>query len=162
MSNDGRAFFYTPDALVPQDSNKLHDVYEYVGGRPQLITTGTSAADTQNTGNQVRLTGLAGVSVDGVNVFFSTFSTLVGQDEIGPFVKYYDARTGGGFPFHASGAPCEAADECHGAGSPPPPAPQIGSVGEVGAGGNWPTKKVKRHHKKSRRHRRGHAGHGQR
>ena len=49
MSNDGRAFFYTPDALVPQDTNNLHDVYEYVEGRPQLISSGTSAQDTQQT-----------------------------------------------------------------------------------------------------------------
>ena len=40
MSNDGRTFFYTIDALVPKDTNNLRDVYEYVDGRPQLITTG--------------------------------------------------------------------------------------------------------------------------
>ncbi len=31
MSNDGRTFFSTKDALVPFDTNGLRDVYEYVG-----------------------------------------------------------------------------------------------------------------------------------
>ena len=47
MANDGRAFFATSDALVPQDTNGAVDVYEYVDGRPQLITTGTAASDAQ-------------------------------------------------------------------------------------------------------------------
>ena len=34
MTNDGRAFFSTDDALVPHDTNELEDVYEYVDGRP--------------------------------------------------------------------------------------------------------------------------------
>ncbi len=29
MSNSGRLFFDSPDALVPQDINGLEDVYEY-------------------------------------------------------------------------------------------------------------------------------------
>ena len=41
MTNDGRAFFATDDALVHGDTNEAQDVYEYVDGRPQLITTGT-------------------------------------------------------------------------------------------------------------------------
>ena len=80
MANDGRTFFYTNDALVPQDTNELHDVYEFVEGRPQLITTGTGASDTRTTPNQERLAGLVGVSANGVNVYFSTYETLVKQD----------------------------------------------------------------------------------
>ena len=153
MSDDGRTFFYTPDALVSKDTNELHDVYEYVEGRPQLITAGTGSEDTQSTGNQERTVGLAGVSDDGVNVFFSTFDTLVGQDENGKYAKYYDARTDGGFPFQPPPLPCEAADECHGAGSSPPASPKLGSTAELGPGGNWPTNKNgsshhKKHHKK--------------
>ena len=45
MTNDGRAFFTTDDALVHGDTNEAQDVYEYVDGRPQLITPGTG--DTQ-------------------------------------------------------------------------------------------------------------------
>ncbi len=136
MSNDGRTFFYTPDALVPQDTNELHDVYEFVDGRAQLISTGIGAEDAQTTPNQYRQAGLQGVSADGVNVYFSTFNTLVPQDHNGQFLKFYDARTDGGFPYTPPPAPCAAADECHGAGSSPPPPPPIVSEASSGSGGN--------------------------
>ena len=41
MTNDGRTFFTTEEALVHGDTNHAEDVYEYVDGRPQLITPGT-------------------------------------------------------------------------------------------------------------------------
>ena len=40
-----------------------------------------------------------GVSPNGVDVYFATFDTLVPQDLNGAFLKFYDARTGGGFEF---------------------------------------------------------------
>ncbi len=138
LTNDGRTFFFTPDALVAQDTNHLHDVYEYVEGRPQLITTGVGSEDAQVTPNQVRPAGLAGASADGVNVYFSTYETLVGQDHNGAFLKFYDARTDGGFPFVPLPAPCAAADECHGAGSVAPTIPAISSNGAPGPSANFP------------------------
>ena len=33
MTNDGRTFFSTSDALVPRDTDGLRDIYEYVEGR---------------------------------------------------------------------------------------------------------------------------------
>ena len=98
MTNNGRAFFTTKDALVPQDTNQNADVYEYTEGRPQLITPGTGP------GNEVfgfvgaeTYPGLVSVSPDGTDVYFSTFDVLVGQDENGDNLKLYDARTDGGF-----------------------------------------------------------------
>ena len=41
MTDDGRTFFTTEDPLVHVDTNGAQDVYEYVEGRPQLITKGT-------------------------------------------------------------------------------------------------------------------------
>ena len=41
LTNDGRTFFSTEESLVPNDTNQGQDVYEYVEGRPQLITPGT-------------------------------------------------------------------------------------------------------------------------
>ncbi len=41
MTDDGRVFFSTADPLVPQDTDGIRDVYEYVEGRPQLISSGT-------------------------------------------------------------------------------------------------------------------------
>jgi hypothetical protein len=168
MSDDGRTFFYSPDPLTAKDTNKLHDVYEYTEGRPQLITTGTSGIDTQTSLFGSREAGLEGVDATGQDVYFSTFDTIVGQDENGQFLKFYDARVGGGFPFVAPPAPCAAADECHGAGSlPPNPAPIV-SGQDLGKGGNAApqrTHKKKRHgRKRHARHRHGsrNRGHGRR
>ena len=125
MTDDGRVFFYTLDALVPRDTNQKHDVYEYVDGRPQLITTGTGSQDASvvkfaadSSSATAREAGFSGVTADGEDVYFSTYNTLIGQDENGNFLKFYDARTDGGFPFVPPPAPCQAADECHGPGSP--------------------------------------------
>lgn len=137
LANDGRTFFYTQDALVPKDTNKLGDVYEYVEGRPQLITTGTGSHDkTFNQSGKVRSrAGLAAVSADGTNVYFDTYETLVPEDENGEFLKFYDARTGGGFPAEAPRQPCVAADECHNTTSAPPsPSGIVSNGGGTGSG----------------------------
>ena len=134
MTYDGRAFFSTTDSLVPADANGIIDVYEFVDGRPQLISTGTG----DNAGNEFQPTGLAGVSADGIDVFFSTYETLVGQDENGAQLKFYDARTNGGFPFDKPPAPCEAADECHGDDSSAPATLRRSArPRDLGNGGNF-------------------------
>lgn len=143
MADDGRTFFSTEESLVPQDANgDIMDTYEYVGGRPQLITSGQGSRDFTG-GSQIisvealpELVGLEHVSRDGNDVFFSTFESLVTQDENGQFVKFYDARTNGGFPDDPKLGPCEAADECHGTDSVPPVAPVIGTAASLGQGGN--------------------------
>jgi hypothetical protein len=145
MSDDGRTFFSTGDALVPPDTDRRIDIYEHVDGRPQLISSGTTS---RNSGSmQFVPIGLDGVSADGVNVYFSTTDTLVGQDRNGPFMKFYDARTGGGFAFVPPSAPCAAADECHGPGSTPPAQSQIGTAANLGAAGNAHTKAQRKRHK---------------
>jgi hypothetical protein len=161
MSNDGRTFFSTGDSLVPRDTDGLRDVYEYVEGRAQLISSGTSSKEATRAllgiNNGLFVAGLVGVSTDGANVFFSTYDTLVPQDRNGGFLKFYDARTDGGFPFIAPPAPCEAADECVGNDSLPPAVPrstsgaELGSRGNVSSpvGGHHPRTK-KRHHPKRR------------
>jgi hypothetical protein len=153
MTEDGRAFFSTEDALVPRDANGIRDVYEYVGGRAQLITTGTG--DTEGAGGFDTTIGLVGVSADGTDAFVSTYETLVAQDENGPFLKFYDARVNGGFPFNKPPAPCAAADECHGEGSSSPVVPTIGTGAGLGAGGNVteaaPRKQAKRRRAHCRR-----------
>jgi hypothetical protein len=158
MTDDGRTFFSTSDALAQQDTNALRDVYEYVDGRPQLISSGTANIDERSGRN---VAGLAGVSANGVDVYFSTFDTLVPQDHNGPFYKFYDARTNGGFLFDPPAAPCEAADECHGESSSQPTAPPVVSDEALGNGGNLPNPAAtpKRHlkkHRKARRHHRRH------
>jgi WD40 repeat protein len=131
MSHDGRTFFATRDSLVPQDANGIRDVYEFVESRPQLISSGTGESE----GNEFQPTGLIGVSADGTDVYFSTYEILVPQDENGKLLKFYDARTAGGFPFQVPALPCEAADECHGPDSSAPAPPQIGTGANL-PGGN--------------------------
>jgi hypothetical protein len=168
MTDDGRIAFSTADALVPADTNRTIDVYEFVNNRPQLITAGT--------GSRVLLnanlfypgldTGFEGFSADGTDLYFSTFDTLVPQDRNGNFVKFYDARANGGFPFVPGLLPCTAADECHGDNSPSPAQTPVATGAGLGGGGNASgagkkprhkaTRHRKRHHK--RKHGRPHRG----
>ncbi len=129
ITDDGRVFFDTTEPLDPRDTNsgpdvlREHagsDVYEFVEGRAQLITTGTGTGVPAQESRQVP--GLYGVSANGADVYFGTFDTLVGQDRNGEQMKFYDARTNGGFAFVPPPAPCAAADECHGPSSSPPSA----------------------------------------
>jgi hypothetical protein len=144
MTSDGRTFFTTKDTLVVRDANGIRDVYEYVDGRPQLISPGIG--DNEGTANLLFRPGLVGVSQDGTDVFFSTYLELVPEDENGPFMKFYTARTNGGFLFQKPPAPCVAADECHGLESTPAAQPVIGTGAKLGNAGNArpPKKRLKR------------------
>ena len=168
MANDGRTFFATSEALVPQDTDGIRDIYEYTDGRAQLISTGTG--DHDSTGeleivsfffNNLHV-GLESVSRDGTDVYFESFETLVPQDQNGNFMKVYDARAGGGFDIVPELGNCAAADECHGAGSSPPPAPEISTGAHLGESGNVkpPPKKKPAHKKKHRKHRHHSKRHG--
>ena len=148
LANDGRAFFTTGDPLVPEDINaKLRDVYEFVDNRPQLISSGSAPTDK----DLGRPLGLVGITRSGIDVFFTTHDSLVGQDLNGPFLKFYDARTGGGFPFKPAPAPCRAADECHGPASSTPPPIVPGSTVRLGSGGNITKAKKNKHKNKNRK-----------
>jgi hypothetical protein len=152
LTNDGRVFFDTGDAVVPQDTDELDDVYEYVEGRPQLITSGTGTANTgHGLSSYGAQPGLIGVSANGTDVYFATYDVLVGQDRNGEALKIYDARSGGGFQFTPPVPPCVAADECHGPGSSAPSAPPSGTSAPLGNSGN--VKPGGRARKGGRRHR---------
>jgi hypothetical protein len=133
MANDGRTFFSTEDPLVPPDTNGINDVYEYVDGRPQLISSGIAASDDGKAGGQA---GLVGVSADGVDAYFSTLEALVSGDQNGQALRFYDARTNGGFPVPPPTIPCAAAEECHGPPSSQPPPLLRASGVNLGAAGN--------------------------
>ena len=154
MTYDGRAFFATNDPLAHADTNKGQDIYEFVGGRPQLITTGTGETHTAGGFVSVLLNppGLVGVSAGGQDVYFSTYDTLTSQDHNGLFLKFYDARTGGGFSAPAPPPPCEAADECHGADSSPPGAMPDETGASLDGGDLAQAKARKRRAKRHRRH----------
>ena len=167
MSDDGRVFFATKEALVPRDTNgAVIDVYEYVAGRPQLITPGVGARDFTGGSKAIGLflegvnTGLEAVSNDGADVYFSTYDTLVESDRNGEFVKFYDARTNGGFPEIPDLGPCAAADECHGTDSARPTSPVVATENHLGDAGNLKSQKKKK--KKKKKKRKGKRGKGKR
>jgi hypothetical protein len=158
MSDDGRAFFATKEALVPRDTNgSIIDVYEYVAGRPQLITAGVGARDFTGGSKAVGLfldgvnTGLEAVSSDGADVYFSTYDTLVESDQNGEFVKFYDARTNGGFAEIPDLGPCAAADECHGTDSARPAPPVVATENNLGKAGNLKSQKKAKKKKKKKK-----------
>lgn len=132
VTGDGRVFFNTPDALVLRDTNSVKDVYEWAGGRAELISTGLSKFDS----------ALLSANSGGRDVLFFTRDRLASEDLNGSTVRLYDARENGG-RFHVPVPPqCAASDECHGPGSTPAAKADIASL--AGRGGNVPGKKVRR------------------
>jgi hypothetical protein len=82
MSNDGSyVFFDTADALVPTDTNRTLDVYEWHEGALSLISSGHDSAPSF----------FLGSSPDGSNVFFGTHARLLPQDRDSAG-DIYDAR----------------------------------------------------------------------
>jgi hypothetical protein len=135
---DGRAFFSTRDALVPQDTNGAVDAYETdPQGRPHLISSGKSPYPSY----------FMDASVSGNDVFFNTRERLVKAD-VDNNVDLYDARVGGGEVEAIAGtADCEG-DACQ---SPvvPPNDPTPASLTFNGPGNQPPHHKKKQHKKKN-------------
>jgi hypothetical protein len=104
---DGRVFFDSLDALVPEDINGVRDVYEYHEGQVHLISSGTSTGPS----------AFRDASADGTDVFFTTDQRLLPSDT-SDSVSLYDAREAGGFP-----EPTTAQCEGEGCRTPEPGAP---------------------------------------
>ena len=103
LSDGGRVFFDTNEALVPSDTNNQMDVYEYEDGGQSLISSGTSP----------RASTFQGASESGDDAFFQSRQQLVPQDDTGEEARViYDAHVGGGFPAPAAPSPCTTADAC--------------------------------------------------
>ena len=85
---------------------------------PVVLPTGVSRFDSS----------LLSASADGTDAYFFTRDSLAPQDENGPTMKIYDARSHGGFVFEPNAVPCKASDECHGPGTVAAPAPEINTV----------------------------------
>jgi hypothetical protein len=151
LTDDGRVFFTSADALAPRDLDKRKDAYEWKDGETQLISTGTSPADSS----------MLSASSDGRDAFFFTRDILAPQDENGHTVKVYDAREEGGFFVFPPREPCAASDECHGPGTQAAEPPNINTVEGSGRAPTPPREACKRgfvrkHGKCVRRHRKHH------
>jgi hypothetical protein len=116
LSNSGRTFFNAADALVPQDTNNVEDVYQY---EPAGIGDCTSSSSTFSSssagcvnlissGSSKEESAFLDASESGDEAFFLTASRLTPSDVDGA-LDVYDAHI------------CSASSPCPPA--PPPPAP---------------------------------------
>ena len=67
LTDDGRVFFNSDDAIAPRDLDSRQDAYEWSGKLPELISTGGSPFDSS----------LLTVSADGKDAFFFTRDSIV-------------------------------------------------------------------------------------
>ncbi|MBA3866088.1 MAG: PD40 domain-containing protein [Solirubrobacterales bacterium] len=176
LSDSGRLFFNSSDALVPQDSNGVIDVYQYeppgVGGctvsSPSFGAASGGCIDLISSGASPEESAFLDASETGNDVFFLTASQLAPTDVDGA-LDAYDAHV------------CSAERPCPPPPLPPPPTcegdacqqpavppndPTPGSLTFNGAGNVHqakPKKHKKRHHKKSHKkktHKRASSKHG--
>jgi WD40-like Beta Propeller Repeat len=105
LAADGRVFFSTADALVPEDVNGVVDTYQCDAqtGEVSLVSTGRDANGAW----------FVDASVSGDDVFFVTRARLVGTDNDN-LVDLYDARVGGGFSEPAPAPRACLGEECQG------------------------------------------------
>jgi hypothetical protein len=169
LSEDGsRAFFETTEALVPQDTNGVSDVYEWENGHIYLISSGQGGEYGGSREGAFGISSLGstlvGASSNGDDVFFTTTDRLVPQDEEDSRA-IYDARVGGGFLYTPVGHGCDSG-QCQGPQTPAPVFAPPASSTFVGVGNPaWEasepaskTKKVAHPAKKRRAKKRGRRG----
>ena len=143
LTEDGRLFFNSDDALVATDTDEVSDVYEWeplgVGGcaetTPAYSAVTESCRALVSAGTSTFPSSLLSADASGADVYFFTRDRLAQEDENGSTMKVYDAREGGGFSYQLSPPDCKASDECHGPASQAPPQIEIGS--EAGTPHNY-------------------------
>jgi DNA-binding beta-propeller fold protein YncE len=130
LFDDGRLFFNSDDALVPQDVNGEEDVYEYEPpGIGSCATASTTYSERSggcvgliSSGTSPREAGFLDASEGGGDVFFITSEKLVAQD-FDTSLDIYDAHECTVQAPCATGAtappPCSTGDACK-----PSPTPQ--------------------------------------
>lgn len=124
ISDDGRrVVFQTTEALLPQDSNGVRDVYLWDDGKLELVSSGHDDTDSS----------VGDLSASGDDAFFVTRERL-SKSDTDTALDLYDYRVGGGEPQGPESlAPCEGSG-CQGAATVPPPAPLAASVTFGGPG----------------------------
>jgi len=133
LSDSGRLFFNSHDALVPQDVNGNWDVYEYeppeVGDCSTASATFSARSDgcvgLISSGESDEESAFLDASETGGDVFFLTTSKLAPQDYDKAF-DVYDAHECTGAspcapPSRVAPPECTTADACRAAPSPQPP-----------------------------------------
>ena len=119
LSDSGRLFFDSRDALVPQDVNGRDDVYEYQpGGSGSCPSGGAGCVGLISSGRGSGDSEFVDASVTGNDVFFITAERLVAADGDGEG-DMYDASVCGVAGAHAclpvsaaASPPCDSTDAC--------------------------------------------------
>ncbi len=144
ISPDGsRVFFETSEALVPQDTNGLPDVYEWEAdgeGSCHSRSQDDGCIYLISSGQGTYGSRLGGASSEGGDVFIVTTDHLAPQDDEDS-IQIYDARVDGGFPYAPPSSGCDSG-QCQG---PQTPAPNFGlpaSATFVGLGNPVPAAPV--------------------
>ena len=122
LTDDGHVLFNTAQRLLPAATNGLSNVYEYVEGELQLISTGTSS----------RPSYFYDASPSGDDVFFMSAQELPSGSQASEF-KIYDARVDGGFPAPPAAPECNG-EGCRSATSPNLPFSAPGTTSQLGVG----------------------------
>ncbi|MCW3031589.1 MAG: hypothetical protein JWM66_1722 [Solirubrobacterales bacterium] len=95
LSESGRLFFNSADALVSQDANAKEDVYQFEPqGAECKEAKGCVALISSGAATDTRESAFLDASVSGNDVFFLTSEKLLAQDHDGAF-DVYDARVCG-------------------------------------------------------------------
>jgi hypothetical protein len=158
LSDRGRLFFNSPDALVPQDTNGLEDVYQYepvgVGGCTSASVTFSERSggcvNLISAGTSSRESVFMDASEGGDDVFFLTASSLTAADYDTSYDMYDAHVCSSSVPCAVapvSPPPCTSGDSCKAAPSPQPaifgaaPSATFSGAGNL-AGGRAPNSSV--------------------
>lgn len=111
LSEDGRVFFDSRDALSPFDTNGgVEDVYEYEPGGVGTCAVASGCVSLISSGHGTTDSNFVMASPSGGDVFFTTRDQLVKEDQ-DALVDLYDARVNGGFasvtPLQCTGTGCQ-------------------------------------------------------
>jgi len=162
--DNGRVFFNAFDPLVPTDSNKQWDVYEFedlgvgdcsvASGDADTSRSGGGCVSLMSSGTGESESGFLDASVSGNDVFFLTPARLSATDEDNE-VDLYDARVGGKAAVPSLTRECTSPETCHSV-SPHLPEVAPGSSSFAGAGNVRKGKRCPKGKHKVTRHRKQH------
>jgi DNA-binding beta-propeller fold protein YncE len=132
LSDSGRLFFNSPDALVPQDVNGTWDVYEYepvgvgdcVSGGTRYSPRSNGCVDLISSGGSAEESAFMDASETGGDVFFLTKAKLAPQDYDEAFDVYDAHECTAASPCQPQAVPlppaCTTAEACRAAPAPEP------------------------------------------
>ncbi|HEX3851320.1 MAG TPA: hypothetical protein VHW01_10170, partial [Polyangiaceae bacterium] len=123
LSNDGRLFFNSTDALVPQDANGVADVYEYEPDELGSCAQAEGCVNLISSGASGEESAFVEASESGEDVFFATTARLSAQD-VDTDYDIYDAHVcTSAVPCvqaPVSPPPCSSGESCKPAPTPQP------------------------------------------